>query len=83
MSCYGRSTIIDPWGTVLVQAPDGVGIADAELDLDRVAQIRRQLPSLANRRPDVYARNSAQERESDKGVVIGAAREASGRQASR
>jgi predicted amidohydrolase len=83
MSCYGRSTIIDPWGTVLVQAPDGVGIADAELDLDRVAQIRRQLPSLANRRPDVYARNSAQERESDKGVVIGAAREASSGQASR
>jgi deaminated glutathione amidase len=83
MSCYGRSTIIDPWGTVLAQAPDGVGIADADLDLDRVAEIRRQLPSLSNRRPDVYARNSAQERESDKGVVIGAAREASGGQASR
>jgi predicted amidohydrolase len=78
MSCYGRSTIIDPWGTVLAQAPDGVGIADAVLDLDRVAEVRRQLPSLANRRPDVYARNSSQEQSPDTGVAIGAAREAYG-----
>jgi deaminated glutathione amidase len=78
MSCYGRSTIIDPWGTVLAQAPDGVGIADAVLDLDRVAEVRRQLPSLANRRPDVYARNSSQERAPDTGVAIGAVREVYG-----
>jgi predicted amidohydrolase len=78
MSCYGRSTIIDPWGTVLAQAPDGVGIADADLDLDRVAEIRRQLPSLSNRRPDVYARNSSQEQAPDTGVAIGAAREVYG-----
>jgi predicted amidohydrolase len=78
MSCYGRSTIIDPWGTVLAQAPDGVGIADAVLDLDRVAEVRRQLPSLANRRPDVYARNSSQEQAPDTGVAIGAVREVYG-----
>jgi deaminated glutathione amidase len=78
MSCYGRSTIIDPWGTVLAQAPDGVGIADADLDLDRVAEIRRQLPSLSNRRPDVYARNASQEQAPDTGVAIGAAREVYG-----
>ncbi|GAB2595945.1 carbon-nitrogen hydrolase [Paractinoplanes abujensis] len=49
-TCFGRSMIIDPWGTVLAQAPDTVGIAIADLDLARLDQIRTELPSLANRR---------------------------------
>ena len=52
---YGRSMVIDPWGTVVAQAPDRVAIVHAELDLDRVDAIRRQIPALANRRPDIYA----------------------------
>jgi len=50
----GRSMIVDPWGVVLAQAPDGPGYAIAELDLERQAEIRAQLPALANRRPEVY-----------------------------
>ncbi len=46
----GRSMIVDPWGLVLAQAPDKETFAIADLDLDRQAEIRRQLPSLANRR---------------------------------
>lgn len=49
-TCFGRSMIIDPWGTVLAQAPDTVGIAVADVDLDRLEKIREELPSLANRR---------------------------------
>ncbi|HEX8344001.1 MAG TPA: carbon-nitrogen hydrolase family protein [Actinoplanes sp.] len=49
-TCFGRSMIIDPWGTVLAQAPDTVGVTVADLDLDRVTDIRREVPSLANRR---------------------------------
>ena len=49
-TCYGRSMVIDPWGTVLAQAPDTVGVTVADLDLDRLATIRADLPSLANRR---------------------------------
>ena len=52
---FGRSMVIDPWGTVVAQAPDAVSILRAELDIDRVAAVRRQIPSLANRRPDAYA----------------------------
>ena len=51
---FGRSMVVDPWGTVIAQAPDAVGIVRADLDLDRIAQVRRGIPALANRRPDVY-----------------------------
>ena len=30
---YGRSMVVDPWGTVVAQAADAVGIVRAELDL--------------------------------------------------
>ena len=51
----GRSLIVDPWGLVLATAPDRVGHVVADLDLDAQERIRRELPSLANRRPEVYA----------------------------
>jgi deaminated glutathione amidase len=50
----GRSMIVDPWGVVLATAPDAETFIVAELDLDRQDDIRRSLPSLANRRPDAY-----------------------------
>ena len=49
-TCFGRSMVVDPWGTVVAQAPDTVGVVLADLDLDRVTRIRAELPSLANRR---------------------------------
>jgi deaminated glutathione amidase len=51
---FGRSMVIDPWGTVVAQASDGVGIVRADVETDRVAAVRRQIPSLANRRPETY-----------------------------
>lgn len=50
----GRSMIVDPWGLVLAQAPDREGYVLAELDLERQREIRAALPSLANRRGEVY-----------------------------
>ncbi len=50
----GRSMIVDPWGIVLAQAPDGEGHVIAELDLERQHEIRAQLPSLTNRRAQAY-----------------------------
>ena len=50
----GRSMIVDPWGVVLAQAPDTETYVLAELDLERQAEIRRTMPSLANRRPSAY-----------------------------
>jgi len=50
----GRSAIVDPWGIVLAQAADREGHIIADLDLDAQREIRRRLPSLANRRPQAY-----------------------------
>jgi deaminated glutathione amidase len=48
---YGHSLIVDPWGTVVAEvAGTGPGVAYAEIDLDRVARIRRAIPVQQNRR---------------------------------
>jgi deaminated glutathione amidase len=47
---YGHSCIIDPWGNVLAMVDGEVGIAVADLDVERVTTVRQQLPALANRR---------------------------------
>ncbi|HIG46533.1 MAG TPA: carbon-nitrogen hydrolase family protein, partial [candidate division Zixibacteria bacterium] len=49
-TCYGRSMIIDPWGTVLAQAHDSETIIMADIDMEHMARIRRTLPVLENRR---------------------------------
>jgi predicted amidohydrolase len=51
---YGRSLVADPWGTVLAQAPDEETVIFAELDRERLREIRRNLPSLANRQAAAY-----------------------------
>ncbi|MDQ3386733.1 MAG: carbon-nitrogen hydrolase family protein [Actinomycetota bacterium] len=51
---YGRSTIVDPWGTVLATCPDRDGLALATLDLDALDRLREDFPALKNRRPETY-----------------------------
>jgi len=41
---YGHSMIVDPWGTILAEIPEGEGVALAELDLDRQDKIRKAMP---------------------------------------
>lgn len=53
-AAYGNSMVIDPWGTVIARAKDMPGITYAEIDLDYQEQIRKQIPSLENRRADLY-----------------------------
>ena len=47
---YGHSLVIDPWGEVLLDMGDGVGIGFAELDMVRLADVRARVPVLAHRR---------------------------------
>jgi len=48
---FGHSLVVDPWGEVLLDmGGEDPGLGFAELDPARLAEIRTQLPSLANRR---------------------------------
>jgi deaminated glutathione amidase len=47
---YGHALIVDPWGQVVASASDGPGLALAEIDLERVARVRRSMPVATHRR---------------------------------
>jgi deaminated glutathione amidase len=47
---WGHSMVVDPWGEVLAQRDVGPGVVLAQIDIDRIASVRRQLPALAHRR---------------------------------
>jgi len=47
---YGHSLVADPWGTVIAEASDGVGLVTATLERARLESVRRSLPSLQHRK---------------------------------
>lgn len=48
---YGHSLVVDPWGEVLLDmGGDEPGLGFCEIDLERIDEVRSQIPSLANRR---------------------------------
>lgn len=49
-STYGKSLVVDPWGDVIAQASEGEGWAMATLRRERLAAVRRAIPSVRNRR---------------------------------
>ena len=48
---YGHSLVVDPWGEVLVDGGEGEAVLFAEVDLDRIAEVRARIPVLSHRRP--------------------------------
>ena len=48
---YGHSLVVGPWGDVLLDMGEGVGIGFADLDLAQIDAVRARLPALAHRRP--------------------------------
>lgn len=47
---FGHSLVVDPWGEVLARVAEGPGLAVADLDFERLATVRQQLPALQHRR---------------------------------
>ena len=55
-STFGHSLVVDPWGDIVLDmgAPpyeNAPGLGFAEIDTSRIAAVRNQIPSLANKRP--------------------------------
>ncbi|XP_066995353.2 nitrilase and fragile histidine triad fusion protein NitFhit isoform X2 [Anabrus simplex] len=55
-SSWGHAMIVDPWGTVIAQCPEGTGCAVAELNLAQVSSTRTSMPVRNHRRNDLYPR---------------------------
>jgi len=62
---YGHSLVVDPWGEVLADAGEGVGIVSARIEVGRIAEVRRMVPSLQHDRqfanPELVVRPLAAE----------------------
>ena len=47
---YGHSLIVDPWGVVLADAGDEVGVIYSQININEVAIARKKIPSLTHDR---------------------------------
>ena len=47
---FGHSLVVDPWGEVLLDMGDGVGVGFADIELSRILDVRRRIPALTHRR---------------------------------
>ncbi len=47
---YGHSLVVDPWGDVVLDMGTTPGLAFVDLDLDKIAEVRQQIPVHQNRR---------------------------------
>jgi predicted amidohydrolase len=50
----GRSMVVDPFGTVVLDMGNREGMEIIEIDRPRIKKVRESLPLLLNRRIDVY-----------------------------
>eukprot|EP00929_Paragymnodinium_shiwhaense_P085763 TRINITY_DN46199_c0_g1_i1.p1 TRINITY_DN46199_c0_g1~~TRINITY_DN46199_c0_g1_i1.p1 ORF type:complete len:348 (+),score=69.57 TRINITY_DN46199_c0_g1_i1:104-1147(+) len=51
---WGHSMLVNPWAEVLVEADENEGVYVAEVDLQKVDSVRRQIPTSWQKRDDLY-----------------------------
>ena len=49
-STFGHSLIVDPWGQIMAETPEGDGHVAADIDVAQQAKLRTEFPALNNRR---------------------------------
>ncbi|THB78993.1 MAG: carbon-nitrogen hydrolase family protein [Desulfobulbaceae bacterium] len=52
--CYGRSMVVDPWGTVIGTAVDGEQTLLVEIDRSIITERRKSFPATEHRRPELF-----------------------------
>ena len=50
----GQSAVIDPWGEPVVEGGSSETLLTAEIDLDKVDEVRQKIPVFKDRREDIY-----------------------------
>ncbi|MCC6032873.1 MAG: nitrilase, partial [Desulfurococcaceae archaeon] len=50
----GRSLVVDPWGTQILDLGVGEKYYELDVDIDLVSEVRKKLPVLQLRRTDLY-----------------------------
>jgi len=58
VSFYGHSLIVDPWGAVLAEGGDDEELVSAEIDTDRVDEVRTRLVALEHVRRELLGRDA-------------------------
>jgi len=51
---FGHSIAVDPYGIVLDELDDKEGLLICEIDLGRIEEVRKAMPVLLDRRPELY-----------------------------
>jgi len=59
---FGHSVIFGPYGELLGEGKEKEEILTADIDLDRIVEIREMLPSLSERKPEAYGPTRAIQR---------------------
>lgn len=47
---FGHSLVVDPWGEVILDMGEGIGVGFTDVALDRVTDVRQRIPTLRHRR---------------------------------
>jgi len=51
---YGCSMVVDPWGEIIGESGRHEDLLQVEIDLDTIEEVRKKLPLMEHRRPEVY-----------------------------
>ncbi len=51
---WGHSLVVDPWGSVMVEAGSGEEIITCQIDFSILDRVRNEMPLLNHRRTDIY-----------------------------
>ncbi|XP_048800669.1 omega-amidase NIT2 isoform X1 [Lagopus muta] len=52
---WGHSTVVNPWGEVIAKAGAEETVIYSDIDLNKLAEIRQQIPILSQKRHDLYS----------------------------
>jgi predicted amidohydrolase len=48
---FGHSLVVDPWGEILLDMGEETGVGLADIDRNRIPEVRSRIPALNHRRP--------------------------------